>query len=210
MADKFTAVFLTSAAREAQLLRPEKPMIAVCGRSNVGKSTLINLLAGQKKLAKTSSAPGRTRLVNYFDFGAFWLADLPGYGYAAVSKAEKEQWARLLDAFFVRKEDIAHVFSLVDIRHDPTADDKRMQEYLNYHILPFTVLATKADKLSRMKQKERVQALASRLGLGRDDIIPVSGETGQGKEEIFAKIRAVISRAREDGAEPSPQTAEGD
>ena len=127
-----------------------------------------------------------------------------------VSKAEKEQWARLLDAFFARKEDIAHVFSLVDIRHDPTADDKRMQEYLNYHILPFTVLATKADKLSRMKQKERVQALASRLGLGRDDIIPVSGETGQGKEEIFAKIRAVISRAREDGAEPSPQTAEGD
>ena len=191
MADKFTAVFLTSAAREAQLLRPEKPMIAVCGRSNVGKSTLINLLAGQKKLAKTSSAPGRTRLVNYLD-------------------AEKEQWARLLDAFFARKEDIAHVFSLVDIRHDPTADDKRMQEYLNYHILPFTVLATKADKLSRMKQKERVQALASRLGLGRDDIIPVSGETGQGKEEIFAKIRAVISRAREDGAEPSPQTAEGD
>ena len=85
------AKFITSAAREEQFLRPEKPMIAVCGKSNAGKSTLINMLAGQKRLAKTSAEPGRTRLVNYFDFGQFWLADLPGYGYAAVSRAEKEK-----------------------------------------------------------------------------------------------------------------------
>ena len=125
------AKFITSAATEAQFLRPEKPMIAVCGKSNVGKSTFINLLAGRKKLAKTSSEPGRTRLVNYFDFGQFWLADLPGYGYAAVSRAEKEKWAKTLDAFFRRKEDIAHVFALADIRHKPTADDKQMQALKN-------------------------------------------------------------------------------
>lgn len=97
------AVFLTSAAREEQFLRPAKPMIAVCGKSNAGKSTLINMLAGRKNLAKTSAAPGRTRLVNYFDFGEFWLADLPGYGYAAVSKAEQAKWAKTLEAFFAKK-----------------------------------------------------------------------------------------------------------
>ena len=94
------AKFITSAARAEQFLRPPKPMIAVCGKSNAGKSTLINLLAGRKQLAKTSASPGRTRLVNYFDFGAFWLADLPGYGYAAVSKAEQAKWAKTLDSFF--------------------------------------------------------------------------------------------------------------
>ena len=114
------AKFITSAAKREQLLSPDKPMIAVCGKSNAGKSTLINLLAGQKKLAKTSSEPGRTRLVNYFDFGAFLLADLPGYGYAAVSKSEKEKWATLLDDFFAQKEDITHVFLLCDIRRDPS------------------------------------------------------------------------------------------
>lgn len=187
------AKFITSAASEKQLLRPEKPMIAVCGKSNVGKSTFINMLANRKKLAKTSSAPGRTRLVNYFDFGEFWLADLPGYGYAAVSKAEKEKWAQLLDKFFERQEDIAHVFTLVDLRHKPTADDMQMQEYLNYRIMPFTVVATKADKLSRMKQKEQVRSLATYLKMGVDNIIPVSGETGQGKTEILAKISHVLA-----------------
>lgn len=145
------AKFVTSAAAEHQFLRPEKPMIAVCGKSNAGKSTLINMLAGQKRLAKTSAAPGRTRLVNYFDFGAFMLADLPGYGYAAVSKEEQAKWGKTLDAFFARKEDLSHVFVLSDLRRDPSADDLQMISYLNYHILPFTVLATKCDKLSRMK-----------------------------------------------------------
>lgn len=188
------AKFITSAATEAQFLKPEKPMIAVCGKSNVGKSSFINLLANRKKLAKTSSEPGRTRLVNYFDFGQFWLADLPGYGYAAVSRAEKEKWAKTLDAFFRRKEDIAHVFALADIRHKPTADDKQMQAYLNYHIIPFTVIATKSDKLSRMKVKENVRMLASEFGLGTGNIYPVSSETGDGKAEILALIDEILAR----------------
>ncbi len=182
------AKFITSAAREEQFLRPEKPMIAVCGKSNAGKSTLINMLAGQKRLAKTSAEPGRTRLVNYFDFGQFWLADLPGYGYAAVSRAEKEKWAKTLDSFFARKEDVAHVFVLSDIRRDPSEDDMQMLEYLSYHIIPFTVIATKSDKLSRMKAKERVRKVAQGFGLGTDNVIAVSGTTGEGKEELLKKI----------------------
>ncbi|MDE6411136.1 MAG: ribosome biogenesis GTP-binding protein YihA/YsxC [Clostridia bacterium] len=187
------AKFITSAATAAQFIKPDKPMIAIAGKSNSGKSTLINLLAGQKRLAKTSSEPGRTRLVNYFDFGSFILADLPGYGYAAVSKAEQEKWGKTLDSFFAQKEDIAHVFLLGDIRRDPSADDMQMVTYLNYHILPFTVIATKSDKLSRMKQKERVRAVANAYGLGIDNVISVSGLTGEGKDKLLAKINTVIS-----------------
>lgn len=186
------AKFITSAATENQFLKPEKPMIAVCGKSNSGKSTLINLLANRKNLAKTSSAPGRTRLVNYFDFGEFWLADLPGYGYAAVSKEEQAKWGRTLDRFFARKEDIAHVFVLSDIRRDPSADDMQMIGYLNYHILPFTVIATKCDKLSHMKQKERTRSVAQKFGLGEDNVIAVSGLTGEGKEKLLSKIGEII------------------
>lgn len=186
------AKFVTSAATAAQFLAPSKPMIAVCGKSNSGKSTLINLLANRKNLAKTSAEPGRTRLVNYFDFGAFLLADLPGYGYAAVSKAEKEKWGRTLDAFFAKKEDIAHVFLLTDIRRDPSEDDMQMVTFLNYHIIPFTVVATKSDKLSRMKGKERVRSLANAFGLGEGNVITVSGLTGEGKDALLAKIGEVL------------------
>ena len=187
------AKFITSAATEKQFLTPDKPMIAVCGKSNSGKSTLINLLANQKRLAKTSAAPGRTRLVNYFDFGDFLLADLPGYGYAAVSKEEKAKWGKTLDAFFANKEHLAHVFLLSDIRRDPSEDDMQMVTFLNYHIIPFTVIATKADKLSRMKQKERLRAVANAYGLGLQNVIAVSGLTGDGKDELVRKISEIIS-----------------
>ncbi len=187
------AKFLTSAARAEQFLRPQKPMIAVCGKSNAGKSTLINLLAGRKSLAKTSAAPGRTRLVNYFDFGEFWLADLPGYGYAAVSKAEQAKWAKTLEAFFAKKEDVRHVFLLSDIRRDPSADDMQMVRFLVYHDLPFTVIATKCDKLSRMKAKERVRAVANAFGLGTDNVIATSGTTGEGKDALLARIAQICA-----------------
>ena len=189
------ATFITSAARAEQFIKPNKPMIAVCGKSNVGKSSFINMLANRKKLAKTSSEPGRTRLVNYFDFGEFILADLPGYGFARVSKGEKEKWAKTLDQFFKNKEDIAHVFMLADSRHDPTADDLQMMQFLHYHTLPFTVVLTKADKLSKMKLKENTRAIAADLYLGVENLIATSAETGYGKTDILDKIRAVIDRA---------------
>ena len=185
------AKFLKSAAEMRGFLRPERPMIAVCGRSNAGKSSLINLLANRKNLAKTSSAPGRTRLVNYFDFGEFWLADLPGYGYAAVSRDEKARWGKTLDAFFAKKEDIRHVFLLIDIRRDPSGDDLQLVDFLNYHIIPFSVIATKSDKLSRMKTKERRRAIASQFALGEDNVAVVSSVTGEGKADVLSRIAQV-------------------
>ena len=187
------AKFLKSAAEMRGFLRPERPMIAVCGRSNAGKGSLINLLANRKDLAKTSSAPGRTRLVNYFDFGEFWLADLPGYGYAAVSRDEKARWGKTLDAFFAKKEDIRHVFLLIDIRRDPSGDDLQLVDFLNYHIIPFSVIATKSDKLSRMKAKERRRAIASQFALGEDNVAVVSSVTGEGKADVLSRIAQVCS-----------------
>ncbi len=189
------ATFITSAAKREQFLVPDKPMISVCGKSNVGKSSFINMLAGQKKLAKTSSEPGRTRLVNYFDFGEFILADLPGYGFARVSKGEKEKWAKTLDDFFKDKEKLAHVFMLADSRHDPTADDMQMMEFLHFHTIPFTVVLTKADKLSKMKLKEHIKAIAADLYLTPANMLATSAETGYGKADVLTKIHGVITLA---------------
>lgn len=186
------ATFITSAAKAEQFITPTKPMIAVCGKSNVGKSSFINMLANRKKLAKTSSEPGRTRLVNYFDFGEFILADLPGYGFARVSKGEKEKWAKTLDQFFQNKDSIAHVFMLVDSRHDPTEDDVQMIEFLHYHTIPFTVTLTKADKLSKMKLKEHIKAIAADLYLTPGNMLATSSETGYGKTDVLNKIHSVI------------------
>lgn len=202
------ATFITSAAKAEQFLTPDKPMIAVCGKSNVGKSSFINMLAGQKRLAKTSSEPGRTRLVNYFDFGDFILADLPGYGFARVSKTEKEKWAKTLSAFFAQKENIAHVFLLADSRHDPTADDVQMLEFLNYHILPFSIVLTKADKLSKMKLKEHIRAIAADLYLGEQNLLATSAQTGYGKQAVLEKIMRVIDLHAAQTAEPSADTDE--
>ena len=188
------AKFITSAASEKQFISTDKPMIAVCGKSNVGKSSFINMLANRKRLAKTSSAPGRTRLVNYFDFGEFVLADLPGYGFAKVSKSEKERWAKTLDLFFKNKQTIAHVFMLADSRHDPTADDVQMIKFLNHHIIPFTVVLTKADKLSRMKLKENVKAIAADLYMGVENLLPTSAETGRGRLPKSSRRRRLQRR----------------
>ena len=203
------ATFITSAASEAQFLHTDKTVIAVCGKSNVGTSTFITTLATQQRLAKTSAAPGRTRLVNYFDFGDFILADLPGYGYAEVSKAEKAKWAKTLDAFFSRKNEIAHVFLLLDCRHDPTADDLQMLQYLNYHVVPFTAVLTKGDKLSRMKLKEQIVKIAAKAGLAAGNVIATSGETRLGKEEILSKIAQVIA-VHEEYAETEEETDESE
>ena len=189
------ATFITSAAKKEQFITPDKPMLAVCGKSNVGKSSFINMLANRKKLAKTSSEPGRTRLVNYFDFGEFILADLPGYGFARVSKGEKEKWAKTLDEFFKMKENVAHVFMLVDSRHDPTADDVQMIEFLHFHTIPFTIVLTKADKLSRMKLKEHIRAIAADLYLAPANLLATSSETGYGKEDVLSKLRTIIDLA---------------
>ena len=192
------AEFITSAAGKAQFVESEKPIIAVCGKSNVGKSSFINMLANRKKLAKVSKEPGRTRLINYFDFGRFILADLPGYGFARVSREEKLKWSRLLDDFFAQKDKLKHVFSLADIRHDPTADDMQMVEYLYYHLVPFTVIATKADKLSKAQQANGVTKIAAVYKCGKDNVIATSAQTRQGLEQILEVIEKVLLHGEED------------
>ena len=184
--------FITSAADRKGFVRPDKPMIAVCGKSNVGKSSFINMLANRNKLARTSAEPGRTRLVNYFDFGEFLLADLPGYGFARVSKGEKAKWAHLLDDFFAQ-DSISHVFALADIRHDPTADDLLMIQYLYTVRLPFTVIATKADKLAKTRVKDAVRRVAAAFRTGEGNVIAVSNETRRGKDEVLSVLDSVVA-----------------
>ena len=193
------ATFITSAASPSQFIRSEKPIIAVVGKSNVGKSSLINMLANQKKLAKTSDTPGRTRLVNYFDFGEFILADLPGYGFAKVSKVEKEKWGRVMQQFFEDRANAQYVFSLLDIRHPPTADDVTMVNFLHQSAIDFAFIATKSDKLSRMQIKNNIKDIARRFAVPDSYIIPTSSETRQGKEEVLAKIEKVIDNIKNYG-----------
>ena len=200
------ATFLTSAADKKGFLRTEKPVIAVCGKSNVGKSTFINMLANRNKLARTSAEPGRTRLVNYFDFGEFVLADLPGYGYARVSHAEKLKWARLLDDFFA-EGGIAHVFALADIRHDPTADDLTMINFLYATQTPFTIIATKADKLAKTRVKEAVRRVAAAFKTGEGNVIAVSGQTRRGREEVLSALDKIVSVAATPQAEEEDPAA---
>ena len=193
------ATFIISAASPSQFVKSEKPIIAVAGKSNVGKSTFINMLANQKKLAKTSDTPGRTRLINYFDFGEFILADLPGYGYAKVSKSEKERWGKVMEEFFADKSNANYVFSLVDIRHKPTADDVTMVNFLHSCAFSFSFIATKADKLSRMNVKKNVASIARFFAVTEKNVIAVSSETKQGKDEVLAKLDEIIKNVNEYG-----------
>ena len=191
------AVFITSVASVDKFYKTDKPIIAVAGKSNVGKSSLINMLANKKKLAKTSTTPGRTRLINYFDFGEFILADLPGYGFAKAPKEEKQKWGRLIESF-LSTEKICLLLSLVDIRHDPTSDDKMMVNYLYHYAVPFALVATKADKLAKTRIKPRVNEIASSLKVGFADITATSAENSYGKEQLLDIIEKAISVEKEE------------
>src|SRR5690554_117270 len=144
-----SAQFLTSVAKTSDLPKG-KPEIAIAGKSNVGKSSFINYICNNRKLARTSKDPGRTRLLNYFECnkGKFYLVDLPGYGYAKVSYTEKRKWAELLENYFEKSQGLKHVFVIVDIRHNPTDDDMDLINYLYYYNIPFSIIASKSDKLS--------------------------------------------------------------
>lgn len=186
------AEFIKSAADKSGFMSFDKPVIAVCGRSNVGKSSFINMLSNRKKLARTSREPGRTRLVNYFDFGEFVLADLPGYGFAQVSKGEKIKWARTIESFFASRQHIDHAFLLLDLRREPNADDIDFINYLNHFIIPFTIICTKSDKFAKTRIKPAVKAIADRLALGEDNLIAVSNESYYGKEKVLMRLDKIM------------------
>ncbi len=191
------ATFIKSAAARDGFLDTDLPKIAVAGKSNVGKSSFINFIAHNTKLARTSNTPGRTRLVNYFSFNndQFWLVDLPGYGYAKGSKVEIANWGQLMEDFFQEKK-LDHVIFLVDIRHNPTADDKNMMKYLYFYQIPFTIVATKKDKIPKTKVKAQLAMICSDLGIGIDNIFAVSSEKRDGKDLVLNLFDKVIG-ARE-------------
>ena len=188
------SAFVSSAAAPGDRIKSNYKQIAVVGKSNVGKSSFINLLTNDGKLARTGKLPGRTRLINYFLINeTFFLTDLPGYGFAKVNREEKQKWARLVDDYLLNEESLCHVLFLVDIRHDPTADDAQMYNFLVRRNLPFTVVATKSDKLPKSQVKNRLRHLAAVFKLGEADILAVSGLLKTGREAVLDKIEQVIS-----------------
>lgn len=162
------------------------PEIAMAGKSNVGKSSMINSVLGNSKLARISSAPGKTRLINFFKVNdQFWLVDLPGYGFAKAPKSERDRWAAMIEGYLQGSEHLKRVLHLVDIRHQPTRDDQMMVEYLRHYDIPFTVVATKADKLSKAARGRSIPVICRTLAVQPWEVIPYSSEDGTGRERVL-------------------------
>ena len=190
------AVFEGAAGLSSQLLPPGLPEIAFSCRSNVGKSSLINRLLNRKSLARTSATPGKTITINFYGVGDVRLVDLPGYGYAKVSKAERLRWSELVEGYFQAERDLRLVMQLVDLRHPPTQDDISMLTYLMERKIPCAVVLTKADKLKKSEREKKLQAMGEALSFlgGAAPLLPFSAVTGEGVEEIRNFIdRAALS-----------------
>jgi GTP-binding protein len=173
---------------------PKLPEVAFSGRSNVGKSSLINTLVRRKKLARVSNTPGRTREIHFFGINdLFTLVDLPGYGYAKISKARQAEWKPLIEGFLRTSAPLRGVVQLLDARHDPTGDDLQMVDFLAEIGAPTIFVATKVDKLVRRELPSRVAALADVVGTSVDQIIPFSAETGEGRDDLAAAIVSLVS-----------------
>ncbi|GAW93309.1 ribosome biogenesis GTP-binding protein YihA/YsxC [Calderihabitans maritimus] len=184
------AEFVTSAMRREQLPREELPEIALVGRSNVGKSSLINKICNRTGLARVSRHPGRTRTINFYRINrAFFLVDLPGYGFARVSDQMKRQWAGTIESYLKNRSVLRAVLHIVDIRHPPTEDDVQMYHWLKHYNYSTLIVATKADKISKGKWPQYISQIRRILVVKEEDkIIPFSAKTGQGKQEILREL----------------------
>ena len=184
-ADLETVCGVTSALPEN--LHPE---FAFAGKSNVGKSSLINGLMNRKSLARTSSQPGKTQTINFYHINdALYFVDLPGYGYAKVSLGEKEKWGKMIERYLKRSKMLRGVFLLVDIRHEPSGNDKTMYDWAVYNGFRPVIIATKLDKINRSQIAKQVKLIRTGLGMEKEDVvIPFSATTKQGREEIWALI----------------------
>jgi GTP-binding protein len=203
-----TAEIQAVTGRRDQYPPDDMKEIAFAGRSNVGKSSLLNLLTGRKKLAKVSGSPGKTRTINFYLINnAFRIVDLPGYGYAKVAKSMSEDWGRMMDEYFQHRDGLVKVVQLVDIRHDPSKQDVQMYEYLKHYGLDGLVVATKSDKISRNEMQKNMARIRKVLGMGKDDIlIPVSALKKTGHEQLLDAMEAVLTAS--EGAAAEEVTAE--
>ncbi len=187
------AEFITSAVKSSQYPPEGVPEIAFAGRSNVGKSSLLNLLTGRKSLAKVSSSPGKTRTINFFNINdEFRIVDLPGYGYARVSRSQSESWGRMMEGYLENRRDLLKVIQLVDVRHQPSAQDVQMYEYLRYYGLSGIVVATKADKVSGNELSKCLSVIRKTLQLDDDIIIPVSALKGTGTDRVLSAMEGLL------------------
>lgn len=190
-----SAAFLTSMSAY-QTPAPELPQIAIAGKSNVGKSSLINCLCNRKALAKTSATPGKTRLINLFLLNdTFHLVDLPGYGFARVDKQEKLRWGEMMENYFRETKALRLTLHLVDIRHEPTQDDLQMNAFLRGMQLPFLVIATKADKISRGARMKYLAPICRGLQVQPWQVICASSETKDGRDKILDAIEQALAPA---------------
>lgn len=188
-----SAEFVTSAVKTAQYPPPDFPEVAFAGRSNVGKSSLINTLVNRRRLVKTSSTPGRTQLINFFLInGDLMMVDLPGYGYAKVPAAIKKQWGPMVEAYLSKRPSLKAVVLLMDLRRVPGPEELNFMEWLrHYGVTPIPVL-TKCDKLSKTNQAKQRRVNAQALGLTADALILFSAKSGQGKEALWQLIEKTI------------------
>jgi GTP-binding protein len=173
----------------------ELPEIAFAGRSNVGKSSLLNRLIHRKKFARVSNTPGRTREVNFFKVNDnFVLVDLPGYGYARISKERRAEWKPLIESYLRGSPQLRGIVQLLDVRHDPTNDDRQMLDFLGELGVPTVVVLTKVDKLRPSERKKRILELSAQLGLDDDQVIPFSAVTGEGRDDLAEAMLSLLAQ----------------
>lgn len=186
---------IISATNPSQYPDDDKVCIALCGRSNVGKSSLINSLLGRKSLARVSSSPGKTRTINFYLInGEFYLVDLPGYGYAKMSKTEKEKWSNVMEDFFNNSKNLKTLFLLLDIRHEPKELDLQMYNYSSFHDIETRIIATKSDKIKRGQYQKSYKVIRDKLGLDAGvKIYPHSSLKREGTTDILEMIEEIVS-----------------
>ena len=188
---------LEAVAVKASQYPPEDlPEIAFAGRSNVGKSSLLNLMTGRKSLARVSGSPGKTRTINFYRCNdEFRIVDLPGYGFAKVSKSESEKWGRMIESYLENRSTLLKVVQLVDIRHKPSAQDVQMYEYLRYYGLDGIVVATKADKVGGNQKQSCMKLIRETLGMKKEDVlVPVSALKRTGDKELLDVIESLLAK----------------
>lgn len=188
------AELMISAVKEAQYPKDGLPEFVLAGRSNVGKSSFINKMIGRKNLARTSSKPGKTQTLNFYKLNdAFYFVDVPGYGFARVSKTEREAWGQMIETYLANRETLKMVLLIIDVRHAPTKDDKMMYEWLKYYEIPTFIIATKVDKIPKGKQQKHLKMIKETLNIVENDsIVLFSAETGVGKEQAWNKFKQYL------------------